>query len=281
MPFADLGSLHLHYELTGSGPPMILMAGWTLNTRFWDGVAPLLSKDYSVVAFDLRGTGRSTSDPELEYSRMADAEDLARVMDHLGIERAHLVGHSKGARVALTFAMLNPYRALSVTAIGSAEPHGAPEGQRAFRPIAHAWVQKARDMALRDGPRAAAAFLAQGKLFGKLRTSPEGVRRLHHAMEGYEAADLVSMTPRRELDTEALVPNLTMPILFLVGESDPFLPECQYAHERISTSVFKVIPGSGHMLPLEKPPLVASTILDWLGCVLQGHSTNDTPKYQG
>ena len=126
-------------------------------------------------------------------------------------------------------------------------------------------------MALNEGPRAATAFLAQGKLFGKLRTSAEGVRRLHSAMEGYEAADLVSMTPRREVDTEALVTNLTMPILFLVGESDPFLPECEYAHHRLSTSVLKIIPESGHMLPLEKPPLVASTILDWLGCVLHGN----------
>lgn len=277
MPFADFGSLRLHYELSGSGSPMILMAGWTLNTRFWDGVTPLLTKSHTVVAFDLRGTGRSTSDPMLEYSRVADAEDLARLMDHLGLERAHLVGHSKGARVALTFAMLNASRTLSVTAIGSAEPHGAPDGQRAFRPIAHAWVQRARHMALSDGPRAAAAFLAQGKLFGKLRTSAEGVRRLHSAMEGYEAADLVSMTPRREIDTEALASNLTMPILFFVGETDPFLPECEYAHARLATSVLKIVQGAGHMLPLEKPPLVASTILDWLGRVSQGHAADGPP----
>lgn len=270
MPFAELGSLRLHYERTGSGPPVILMAGWTLNTRFWDGVTPLLSKSRAVVAFDARGTGRSTSDPSLEYSRVADAEDLKGLLDHLGIQGAHLVGHSKGARVALTFAMLNPSRTLSVTAIGSAEPHGAPQGQRAFRPIAHAWVQRAREMALSDGPRAAAAYLAQGKLFGKLRTSAEGVRRLHSAMEGYEAADLVSAVPRREMDTEKFVSNLTMPILFLVGESDPFLPECEYAHDRLATSVLKIVQGAGHMLPLEKPPLAAHTILDWLSRVSQG-----------
>lgn len=277
MPFADFGSLRLHYEVAGSGPPMILMAGWTLNTRFWAGLVPLLSHAYTLVAYDLRGTGHSSSDPALEYSRLADAEDLARLLDYLDIKRAHLVGHSKGARVALTFAMLNPHRALTVTAIGSAEPHGAPEGQRPFRPIAQAWVLRAREMALTDGPKAAAAYLAKGKLFGKLRTSPEGVRQLHIAMEGYEAADLVSTAPRREVDTETLASNLTMPILFLVGEGDPFLPECEYAHHRLATSVLTVIPGAGHMLPLEKPSVVAEAILQWLAPDSQGPAPSTTP----
>jgi pimeloyl-ACP methyl ester carboxylesterase len=264
MPFADLGSLRLHFEMTGSGPPVVLIAGWTLNTHFWDALVPTLSRTHTVVTYDVRGTGRSTSDPSLEYSRVADAEDLARLLDSLKIERAHLVGHSKGARVALAFAMLNPQRALSVIAIGSAEPHGAHQGQRAFRPIAQAWVHKAREIALAEGPRAAVAYLSKGKLFGRLRTSVEGVRQLHRAMEGYEAADLVSTTPRRELDGVVLARNLTMPVFFLVGQEDPFLQECEYAHHHLGTSVLRVIPGSGHMLPLEDPELVAGAILSWL-----------------
>jgi pimeloyl-ACP methyl ester carboxylesterase len=264
MPYANLGTLRLYYEITGSGPPLVLIAGWTLNTHFWDALTPSLARSHSVLAYDVRGTGRSTSDSSLEYSRVADAEDLAHLLDYLQIERAHLVGHSKGARIALTFAMLNPERALTVTALGSAEPHGAPDGQRAFRPIAQAWVFKAREIAIKEGPAAARAYLAKGKLFGKLRASVEGVRRLHRAMEGYAAADLVSNTPRREVDSVALVANLNMPILFLVGQDDPFLPECEYAHEHLQTSVLLVVPGGGHMLPLEAPTLVAQSILHWL-----------------
>jgi 2-succinyl-6-hydroxy-2,4-cyclohexadiene-1-carboxylate synthase len=267
MPYANLGTLRLYYEITGSGPSLVLIAGWTLNTHFWDALTPSLSRRHSVLAYDVRGTGRSTSDSSLEYSRVADAEDLAHLLDDLQIERAHLVGHSKGARIALTFAMLHPERALTVTAIGSAEPHGAPDGQRAFRPIAQAWVFKAREIAMRVGPDAATAYLAQGKLFGKLRTSVEGVRRLHRAMEGYAAADLVSDTPRREVDSAALVANLNMPILFLVGQDDPFLQECEYAHGQLSTSVLLVVPGGGHMLPLEAPGPVAQCILHWLATV--------------
>lgn len=264
MPYATLGNLRLHYDITGAGPPLVLIAGWTLNARFWDALTPSLAQAYTVLAYDVRGTGRSTSDASLEYSRVADAEDLAHLLDFLQIERAHLVGHSKGARVALTFAMLHPERTLTATAIGSAEPHGAPAGQRAFRPIAQAWVFKAREIAMKEGPAAATAYLAKGKLFGKLRASVEGVRQLHRAMEGYAAADLVSVTPRREVDSAALVENLTMPVLFLVGQEDPFLQECEYAHHRVSTSDLLVVPGAGHMLPLEAPALVAHVILHWL-----------------
>ena len=264
MPYADLGSVRLHYEITGSGPPLVLIAGWTLNTHFWDALLPRLAQAYAVLAYDVRGTGESTSDSSLEYSRVADAEDLARLLDVLQIEQAHLVGHSKGARIALTFAMLHPERALTVTAIGSAEPHGAREGQRPFRPIAQAWVFKAREIAMKEGPDAAAAYLAKGKLFGKLRASVEGVRQLHRAMEGYGAADLVSTTPRRELDSAALAKNLTMPVFFLVGKEDPFLEECEYAYQHLGTSVLLIVPGAGHMLPLEAPTLVANSILHWL-----------------
>lgn len=277
MPYADLGSLRLHFEITGSGPPIVLIAGWTLNTHLWDALMPTLSQAHTVVAYDVRGTGRSTSDANLEYSRVADAEDLVCLLDSLQIERAHIVGHSMGARVALTFAMLNPKRALTVIAIGSAEPHGAHQGQRPFRPIAQAWVKKARDIALTEGPSAAIVYLSKGKLFGKLRASVEGVHLLHRAMEGYEAADLVSTIPRREVDNVVLAKNLTMPVYFLVGQEDPFLQECEYAHHHLSTSVLRVIPGSGHMLPLEDPKLVAQTILHWLATGDPGPDPGEAP----
>jgi pimeloyl-ACP methyl ester carboxylesterase len=261
MPFADLGPVRLHYELSGEGPLVILIAGWALNTHFWEGVLPYLEPTHSVLRYDVRGTGRSASPTDIEYSRAADAEDLLALMDRLKVRKAHLVGHSKGARISLIFAMLHPERVLSVTAIGSAEPHGTLPGERAFRPIAHAWVVKAKEVAMNDGPQAAAKYLAQGKLFGKLRTSVEGMRRLHRAMEGYSASDLLSTVPRREIDTDSLATKLSMPVHFVVGTEDPFLSECDYAHRRVPTSVLTKLPGAGHMVPFEEPDLIGPLLL--------------------
>ena len=277
MPFADVGPVRIYYEWSGIGSPVVLIAGWALNTHFWEGVVPYLSSTHAVLRYDVRGAGRSSSDTDIEFSRAADADDLCALLDRLKIGQAHLVGHSKGARIALIFAMLHPERVLSVTAIGSGEPHGSLPGQRAFRPIAQAWVGKARDVAHNEGAEAAAKFLAQGKLFGKLRTSVEGMRRLHRAMEGYSAADLLSTVPKREVDTDKLASRLTMPIQFLVGEEDPFLSECEYAHRRLPTSVLYRIPSAGHMVPFERPDLIGPPIRAFITPEMEGQPPPPTP----
>ncbi len=270
MPTIGLEHLDLYYETTGTGPPVILIPGWTLNTRFWDGVTEGLSGAFRVIRYDVRGAGQSSSDPILEYSRMADVEDLAGLLDHLHLGRVHLVGHSKGARIACIFSMLHPERVLSLTAIGSAEPHGTLGEERAFRPIAQAWVQRARDKAHDEGSAAAVLYLAEGRLFGKLRTSVEGVRRLHLAMQGYQAADLLSTLPRRDADTGKLVSNLTMPVQFVVGDEDPFLKECEYAHRAVAGSELVVLKGAGHMVPLEQPDLIAGQIFQFITSLSPG-----------
>ncbi|MGC8722838.1 MAG: alpha/beta fold hydrolase [Acidobacteriota bacterium] len=263
MPHLDLGPLQIHYRIAGSGPPLVLIPGWTLNLHLWDEMAPFLEPHYRVIRYDPRGAGQSSSNPDLEYSRLSDAEDLAALLDHLGIAEAHLVGHSKGARIALIFAMKWPERVFSVAAIGSAEPH--PEGSGAsFRPIAAQWVAKAAKTAREEGPEAAVRNLGRARLFGTLRASPEGLRHLRLAMEGYAAADLLSEAPKRSCDTEAGASRLTMPILFLAGEEDPFLEECRYAHERLPSSRLAVLPRCGHMAPVERPRAVADTLQAFL-----------------
>ena len=273
MPILSLGQVNLFYETSGTGPPVVMIPGWTLNTRFWDGVAAGLGNVFRVIRYDVRGAGQSTSDPALEYSRSADVEDLAGLLDHLRLGRVHLVGHSKGARIACVFSMLHPDRVLSLTAIGSAEPHGTLGEERAFRPIAQAWVQRARDKANDEGAGAAVLYLAQGRLFGKLRTSVEGVRRLHLAMQGYQAADLLSSHPKREVDTEKLAANLTMPVQFVVGDEDPFLQECDYAHRLVSGSDLVVLRGAGHMVPLEQPDLIAGQIFQFVASLSPGQGS--------
>lgn len=264
MPFADIGPVRLHYEVDGSGPPLILIPGWTLNTRFWDPVCEVLKGTHRVIRYDVRGAGGSTADPGIEYSRMADSEDLAGLMDYLGLPAAHVVGHSKGARIALYFAMRWPHRALSVVAVGSAEPAPLPEQGPTFRPVAEAWVDRARRIARERGSGAAVEMLSGARLFGKVRTSPEGVRLLRQAMEGYGAADLVSTVPTRTFDSHQNAAKLIMPILFLAGEEDPFLPECRFAQARIPSSRLEILTRCGHMAPLERPRAISGAILHFL-----------------
>jgi pimeloyl-ACP methyl ester carboxylesterase len=231
----------------------------------WDRITPLLAHRYRIIRFDPRGAGSSTSDPALEYSRPADAEDLDHLLNHLQIPKIHLVGHSKGARIALQFAMRWPERAISVIAIGSAEPHPDGGEMASFRPIVEAWVQRARGVAQSEGALNAVELLSKGGLFGKLRATPEGVRQLRRSMAGYAAADLLSTRQKRSFHARSQAAKLTMPVLFLAGEDDPFLPECRYAHGQVSASSFRVLPRCGHMAPLERPEATAEAILKFLG----------------
>jgi pimeloyl-ACP methyl ester carboxylesterase len=261
MPYVTLDSLRLQFERSGQGPPLILIPGWTLNVHLWDLVLPLLEPHFTVIRYDVRGAGLSTSDPRLESSRVADAEDLGGLMDGLGLERAHIVGHSKGARIAFFFAMMWPSRALSVAGLGSAEPHPSGQAVPNFRPIAVAWVDRAKAMARESGPAAVVEYLSGARLFGKLRTSPEGMKTLRLAMKGYAASDLLSQAPKRDFDTSRGAAALRMPVLYLAGEEDPFLPECQYAHGLVPHSRLEVLPKCGHMAPLERPEEVARALL--------------------
>lgn len=263
MPSATVGSIDIYYEVSGHGPPVVCLPGWTLNHRLWDAVVPLLETRFTLVRPDVRGTGRSSSGRHLEYSRVVDSEDLAGLLDIIGIGPVHLVGHSKGARTVMVFAMRYPERSLSVSCIGSAEPH-PPDGPPTFRSVARAWAEKARDEARERGPEAAVAMLGSAKLLGKMRASPSRVRQLRLAMEGYRADDLLSEVPARDFDTAEGVRRLSCPVLFMAGEQDPFLPECRYAHARIPGSRLTVLDGCGHMAPLENPERVAAALLDFL-----------------
>jgi len=252
----------LHYQGSGreGAPPLLLVPGWTLNAHLWDGVREPLEARFRVVRLDPRGTGDSTSDPRLEHSRVADAEDLEALLDALRIERAHLVGHSKGARTAGVFAMSHPERVLSAVFVGSGEPHGRGQLERNFRPIARAWAEEARRAAREEGIEVALAKLHGGKLVGKLRTSPAGMALLHRAMEGYSGADLLSEVPLRAFDTEAHAAALTAPALVVCGELDPFLDECRYAAAHLPDGRLEALPRCGHMPMLECPEAFAAAL---------------------
>lgn len=245
----------LHYEFSGreGAPPLALVPGWTLNAHLWEVLLPRLEARFRVLRFDPRGTGRSTSDPRLEHSRLADAEDLGALLDGLGLGAAHLLGHSKGARTSAVFAMGHPGRALSAVFVGSAEPHGRGRLERDFRPVAHAWADEVRRLAREEGVVAALGKLQSGKLFGKLRASPQAMHLLHRAMEGYAGADLLTDVPSRVFDTEAAAHRLTAPVLVVCGEEDPFLAECRYAAQTLPAARLEVLPRCGHMPMLERP----------------------------
>ncbi len=110
----DAGEVRLSVHRAGQGAPLILLHGFPQNHRCWQKVAPTLAEHFHVIVPDLRGYGDSDAPPDdaghRAYSKRRMAEDITGLMAALGIERAHLLGHDRGARVAYRMALDHPER---------------------------------------------------------------------------------------------------------------------------------------------------------------------------
>jgi len=105
----------LYYEAEGDGVPVVLVHGLALDARMWDDQVPALKDIARVVRYDVRGFGRSTRDADTSYSH---ADDLWRLLDHLEIDKAVLVGLSMGGRVVVEATLSAPERVRALELCG-------------------------------------------------------------------------------------------------------------------------------------------------------------------
>ncbi|MGH7571321.1 MAG: alpha/beta fold hydrolase [Gemmatimonadota bacterium] len=115
MPLVEVGNTRLHYERTGSGEPLVLVHGSWVDRRSWSTLVPFLEPSFEVVIYDRRGHGRSEGDPG-SGSALEDAEDLAALIESLGMAPANVLGNSFGGSITLVLAARRPelLRSLSV-----------------------------------------------------------------------------------------------------------------------------------------------------------------------
>lgn len=120
MPRATIQGFDLYYLVHGKseGDTIVLINGFSAPLEMWSPTVPALVADYRVVSYDLRGHGRSDV-PLGGYDLITQAEDLRGLLDHLRIERAHLVGDAAGGGIAVELALGYPDRVQSLTLIGT------------------------------------------------------------------------------------------------------------------------------------------------------------------
>jgi aminoacrylate hydrolase len=121
MPFVRREDCDLHYEVQGEGPPLVLAAGLGGTAGWWAPQAARYAQEFTLLTFDQRGTGRSSRVPVASIGQMA--EDLAAVLDHAGIGRAQVLGHSTGGAIGVALALDHPGRVASLL-IQSSTTHG-------------------------------------------------------------------------------------------------------------------------------------------------------------
>lgn len=120
--FFDSAGVRIHYTDEGGGEPVILVHGLAVNADInwrYPGIIRRLRREYRVIAVDMRGHGLSDRPKEPSAYGVEPVEDIVRLMDHLGLDRAHVVGYSMGGFITLKLLMQHPQRLLSAT-IGGA-----------------------------------------------------------------------------------------------------------------------------------------------------------------
>ena len=254
----------LYYELHGEGPPLVLLMGIGYDSSLWTlAQVPVLSTQFQVILVDNRDAGRS-SKARQPYKIADMADDLAGLLDALGIQRSHLLGLSMGGMIALEFALRHGDRLDRLVLAGT----GAAPARSAVDPIQiWSWV-KAND--------------ATGEVFGGqqfVSLFSTAFLRNHEAVR--DTAELLASNPYpmspeaygrqadayRQFDALDRLAAITAPTLVVVGEQDLLTPPwiAREVAEAIPDARFEVIRGDGssHVVPIECPDEFNRLVLDF------------------
>ena len=108
MPVVSANGIQQYYDITGDGPPLLLVAGMGGTANYWQDQVSFFSQHYTVITYDQRGTGRTDHTPVSGIEQLRD--DLLALLDALGFDQVEFLGHSTGGNIGQIFAIENPGR---------------------------------------------------------------------------------------------------------------------------------------------------------------------------
>ena len=246
MYYVDIEGLRIAYQRAGKGPPLVLLHGWPCNSREWRRQIEDLSGEFTVVAWDTPGCGRS-SDPPEGFGLVDYADCLAAFIEALGLDRPHVAGLSFGSGLALELYRRHP--AVPRTLI-LASAYAGWAGSLPSEVVAERLQQSVRQAAL---PPDAFAREWLPTLFTDA-TPPEIVAEaLTMLAEFHPAGYRVWARAFAEADLRDVLPRIGIPTLLLYGDQDvrSRLSVADDLHAKIPGSTLVVFPGIGHMVDME------------------------------
>lgn len=263
MPHVRVNGIDLYHDVSGDGPPLLLISGLSGSALDWESIRPTLAQRFTVVTFDNRGAGRSTA-PQGPYTVRQMAEDAATLLGHLGVERAHVVGLSLGALIGQELAINHPTLVDRLAMIGAAaRVRPKPMGiwldmwvqvcERGLDPAGIAlWLMPwfLTPAFMRNHEQVAAAI---DQMLADPFPAPV------HGIAGQAAAV-------RNHDASARLREITAPTLVLVGADDIVTPvaDAEALAAGIPGARLLVLPRGGHVPQLEDPDAVWDAVLAFL-----------------
>jgi pimeloyl-ACP methyl ester carboxylesterase len=267
-------AVKLFYEDSGSGWPIVFVHEFAGDSRSWEPQVRYFSRRYRCITFNARGYPPSAVPDRLDmYSQQRAVEDVRDVMDHLKIDKAHVVGLSMGGFAALHFGMLYPQRAHSVV-VGGVGFGAEPDKQEQFRREVELVAKRFED----EGAEKLAPIYGSGPGREQYEIKdPRGFREFLTQL-GQHSAKGAAMTLRgvqgRRPSPFDLVPQLekmTVPALIIHGDEDrPCLATGVMLKQAIPSAGLMVFPKTGHTINLEEPALFNQALGDFFAQVESG-----------
>lgn len=269
--YAEVEGTRLYYERSGIGTPVVLLHAGNSDTSMWDGQFESLAAEYDVIRYDMRGFGRSGYPP----TPFLFARDLAALLGHLGVSRAHVVGPSLGGRVAVEFGLLYPAMTRSLLLIAPVirEHDWSPD-------IVSARLVEEEAFQAGDFETATRAMM-RNWVFGPQRGPDDMDPGL---LERIRLTQLASYTTRQRTISESgtepeeeeltapaggRLPAIAAPVLVLIGALD--IPDARAIGERLARQIpgarGQLVDGVGHMISIERPEQVLTTVRAFLSGV--------------
>ncbi|AZS17248.1 alpha/beta fold hydrolase [Paenibacillus lutimineralis] len=246
------------YQEQGQGQTIVLLHGFCGSSAYWEKLAPLLSREYHIVMPDLRGHGASGA-PEGPYTIEQMADDIAVLMEQMGVPKYTLLGHSLGGYITLSLAERYSSRLDGFGLIHST-PYPDSEEAKEKRLKAVEKIQAEGIHAFVDG-------LVPGLFAPKhLQTMMQDVNRTKEIgyLTSSQGAQGAALAMRERVDRREVLDQSELPILLVAGENDGVIPlERTFTVE--GDGVIKaVIKAAGHMGMYEAPDQLATVISDFM-----------------
>ena len=252
----------IYYETHGEGTPLILIRGLGSSADHWYTQVPELSKHFRVIIFDNRGIARSTDSGE-PFTIQDMAQDTIELLDHLGIQRTHLLGLSMGGMIAQEIAIQHPHR---INGLILAVTHcGGDQQIKAAADVTETIQRLAIDNSLEARVMAATVFFA-----------PQTLKENAAALQAYSAASLKYTTApemikrqMQAISTHATFDRLhriKAPTLVLGGAEDVLIPphNSNILSEQIPNAKLLIVPGGGHQVLIEQADACNQEIIAFL-----------------
>lgn len=264
--FLAVDDAQIAYDVSGSGPAVLLLHAGLGDRTMWDAQVPALADEFTVIRVDARGFGE-TRRPPVAYSPVAD---VLAVLDHLGVEKAHVIGVSMGSQTAIELAVVAPERVASLVAVAArtgvpVSPELRAGWDRVDAIFEAGDIEGANEYELRmwiDGPHRTPEMIAPA--FRERVRAMNGALLLRDDDEGEETKIVPPAAER--------LGEITAPSLILFGDQD--IADVQQAGPLLARGIpgahLVVMPSVSHLPQMEQPDRFNEVVLGFLRGVANG-----------